>query len=345
MEQQDLSYLNRDLSKVIILDTHPEHVSAQPENAIIMPKWTGQPGDKGLVAMIPFLECMFVCINVENNADSPHHTAIAIYKPQDVRPILQSYHGKDIPIEYAKKEAEAKQKHIEEWQQSRKNLTSSGFTFSSLFGVSQVRVRPSCLSYKMTNQVMSRRMTLPFRRHTLSRSGRRPNKTTGRSKRTSLLTRQTSIVCSRRRWRRWRSRCRALSGARSVPSLAHHPNLDSSSPVPRPLVSLSLPRRPHRVLKTVQNPPLTRCPARALPLVTLRLGQQLSPVACLLYCSLMLFANTAMICSTRPYSPAPWRRPAPRSPVPRSRDGSCCPRSRRCCRKRCCQRSRTRSGC
>lgn len=116
---KDLSYLNRDLSKVIILDTHPEHVSAQPENAIIMPKWTGQPGDKGLVAMIPFLE------------------SIAIYKPQDVRPILQSYHGKDIPIEYAKKEAEAKQKHIEEWQQSRKNLTSSGFTFSSLFGVSQ----------------------------------------------------------------------------------------------------------------------------------------------------------------------------------------------------------------
>ena len=54
---QDLSYLNRDLSKVIILDTHPEHVSAQPENAIILPKWTGQPGDKGLVAMIPFLEC------------------------------------------------------------------------------------------------------------------------------------------------------------------------------------------------------------------------------------------------------------------------------------------------
>ncbi|KAI0343556.1 HAD-like protein [Trametopsis cervina] len=114
---KDLSYLNRDLSKVILLDTHPEHVSAQPENAIVLPKWSGQPGDKGLVAMIPFLE------------------SIAIYKSPDVRPILQAYQGKDIPLEYAKKEAEAKQRHIEEWEKSHKGVVS-GFTLSGLFGKS-----------------------------------------------------------------------------------------------------------------------------------------------------------------------------------------------------------------
>lgn len=54
---QDLSYLNRDLSKVISLDTDPEHVSTHPENAIVIPKWKGDPKDVGLVAMIPFLEC------------------------------------------------------------------------------------------------------------------------------------------------------------------------------------------------------------------------------------------------------------------------------------------------
>lgn len=54
---KDLTYLNRDLSKVILLDTHPEHASAQPENAIIVPKWEGDAKDRGLVAMIPFLEC------------------------------------------------------------------------------------------------------------------------------------------------------------------------------------------------------------------------------------------------------------------------------------------------
>lgn len=54
---KDLTYLNRDLSKVVLLDAHPEHASAQPENSIILPKWEGDAKDRGLVAMIPFLEC------------------------------------------------------------------------------------------------------------------------------------------------------------------------------------------------------------------------------------------------------------------------------------------------
>ncbi|EPT02474.1 hypothetical protein FOMPIDRAFT_1022839 [Fomitopsis schrenkii] len=121
---KDLSYLNRDLSKVVVLDVHPEHVSAQPENAIIMPKWTGDPKDRGLIAIIPFLE------------------SIGIFKPPDVRPILDVYHGKDIPLEYAKKEAEMKQKHMEEWQHSRKGLSTNSFTLSSLFGSSQAQASP-----------------------------------------------------------------------------------------------------------------------------------------------------------------------------------------------------------
>ncbi|KAL0955543.1 hypothetical protein HGRIS_001779 [Hohenbuehelia grisea] len=113
---KDLSYLNRDLSNVVLLDTHPEHVTTHPENAIIMPKWTGDPSDKGLVAMIPFLE------------------SLAIYKAPDVRPILQAYADKNIPLEYAKKEAEAKQRHVEEWSKKHKGLSTGQFTFSSLFG-------------------------------------------------------------------------------------------------------------------------------------------------------------------------------------------------------------------
>ncbi|GBE80843.1 Mitochondrial import inner membrane translocase subunit TIM50 [Sparassis crispa] len=113
---KDLTYLNRDLSKVILLDAHPEHISAQPENAVVIPKWTGEVRDKGLIAMIPFLE------------------SIAIYKPQDVRPILEAYHGQDIPIEYAKKEAEATRKHIEEWENNRRGFSTSSFTLSNLFG-------------------------------------------------------------------------------------------------------------------------------------------------------------------------------------------------------------------
>ncbi|KAH9912589.1 HAD-like protein [Amylocystis lapponica] len=118
---KDLTYLNRDLSKVILLDVHPEHVTPQPQNAIVLPKWTGDPKDKGLVAIIPFLE------------------SIGIYKPPDVRPILEAYSGKDIAIEYAKKEAEAKRKHIEEWENNRKGFSANSFTLSSLFGASGQR--------------------------------------------------------------------------------------------------------------------------------------------------------------------------------------------------------------
>ncbi|KAF6752233.1 HAD-like domain-containing protein [Ephemerocybe angulata] len=106
---KDLSYLNRDLSKVVVLDTHPEH-------------WKGDPNDKGLIAMIPFLE------------------SIGIYKPADVRPILQAFEGKDVALEYAKKEAEAKARHVEEWKAKTKGVSTS--SISSLFGVSSAPAVP-----------------------------------------------------------------------------------------------------------------------------------------------------------------------------------------------------------
>lgn len=56
---KDLSYLNRPLDKTIIIDTKAAHVKNQPENAIVLPKWEGDPKDphaKDLVALIPFLE-------------------------------------------------------------------------------------------------------------------------------------------------------------------------------------------------------------------------------------------------------------------------------------------------
>ena len=50
-----------------MLDTDRDHVSTHPENAVVLPKWKGDPKDKGLVAMIPFLECMqilFFCFSL-----------------------------------------------------------------------------------------------------------------------------------------------------------------------------------------------------------------------------------------------------------------------------------------
>lgn len=62
--------------------------------------------------------------------------AIAIHRAQDVRPILTAYAGKDIAVEYAKKEADSKRKHIEEWERSGKAASGAvgGVTLSGLFG-------------------------------------------------------------------------------------------------------------------------------------------------------------------------------------------------------------------
>jgi len=63
----------------------------------------------------------------------PFLESIGIYKPPDVRPILQAYQGKDIPLEYAKREAEDKRLHIENWKKKGKKVD---VTFSGLFSAS-----------------------------------------------------------------------------------------------------------------------------------------------------------------------------------------------------------------
>ncbi|KAL6702796.1 mitochondrial inner membrane protein required for protein import [Coniothyrium glycines] len=119
---KDLSYLNRDLSKVIMIDTDPSHVKLQPENAIVLPKWKGEPGDKGLVALIPFLE--YLAMMSQTGA------------PIDVRQVLKSMEGKDIPMEYARREAklrEAFQRDLAE--QKRKSKSSAGGMFMKSLGL------------------------------------------------------------------------------------------------------------------------------------------------------------------------------------------------------------------
>ncbi|KAE8849059.1 hypothetical protein HRS9122_03075 [Pyrenophora teres f. teres] len=119
---KDLSYLNRDLSKVIILDTDPAHVKLQPENAIVMPKWKGDPNDKGLVAMIPFLEYLAMMSQTGT--------------PIDVRTVLKSMQGKDIPLEYARREAKLREQFQRDLaEQKRKTKGSAGGMFMKSLGL------------------------------------------------------------------------------------------------------------------------------------------------------------------------------------------------------------------
>lgn len=119
---KDLSYLNRDLSKVIIIDTDPSHVKLQPENAIILPKWKGEPGDKGLVAMIPFLEYLAMMSQTGT--------------PVDVRQVLKSMQGKEIPVEYARREAKLREQfQMDVAEQKKKSSRSAGGMFMKSLGL------------------------------------------------------------------------------------------------------------------------------------------------------------------------------------------------------------------
>lgn len=117
---QDLSYLNRDLTKTLVVDTVAAHTQLQPENAIILPKWHGDIKDHhgaDLVALIPFLEY------------------IATMSIEDVRKVLKSYDGTHIPTEFAERESKAREQFNRQLESDRARRPRSGFgSLSSALG-------------------------------------------------------------------------------------------------------------------------------------------------------------------------------------------------------------------
>ncbi|KAF9872584.1 mitochondrial translocase complex component [Colletotrichum karsti] len=114
---KDLSYLNRDLSKVIIIDTNEKRVQHQPENAIVLPKWKGDSTDKELVSLIPFLEYI--------------HTM----QYGDVRKVLKSFDGKHIPTEFARREAIARADFQKQLEAKKKKAPSGMSLLGGMLGL------------------------------------------------------------------------------------------------------------------------------------------------------------------------------------------------------------------
>ena len=124
---KDLSYLNRDLKKTLIVDTKAGHVRNQPENAIVLPKWSGEPKDEhtgDLVALIPFLEYL------------------ATMQTDDVRTVLASFaeatkeRGVSIPVEFARREALARARFQRQYAaDSAKRPKRSLGSIASAFGM------------------------------------------------------------------------------------------------------------------------------------------------------------------------------------------------------------------
>jgi hypothetical protein len=96
--------------------------------------------------------------------------AIGIYKPADVRPILQAYHGKDIPLEYAKREAEDKLAHVENWKKKGKSVD---VTFSRWFSTSSVSQRIIYIYYCIYEQTLPRHLHPQFLQPIWNKNGKR----------------------------------------------------------------------------------------------------------------------------------------------------------------------------
>jgi len=77
-QQKDLSCLNRDIKRVIVLDSSKSSYKKYENNVILINQWDGKKSDKELLNLIPFFECM------------------AITLPNDIRPVIKSYSGKKL---------------------------------------------------------------------------------------------------------------------------------------------------------------------------------------------------------------------------------------------------------
>ncbi|XP_067005619.1 mitochondrial import inner membrane translocase subunit TIM50-C isoform X2 [Anabrus simplex] len=78
---KDLECLNRDLSKVIVVDWNRESVKFHPRNLLLIPRWKGNDDDQTLIDLAAFLR------------------TIATAKVEDVREVLDYYQQFDNPVE------------------------------------------------------------------------------------------------------------------------------------------------------------------------------------------------------------------------------------------------------
>jgi len=99
---KDLSYLNRDLRHVILVDTDCTSYANQPENAIAIKPWHGDLEDVELMELVPFLEAVFK------------------EDVQDVREVLRHFEGVNVPDKFR----EMKQQALERKKKGGSTLIS-----------------------------------------------------------------------------------------------------------------------------------------------------------------------------------------------------------------------------
>jgi len=108
---KDIARINRDHSKVVILETDINKVSPNPENALVIPPWDGNMGDRSLYDLAMFLRAI----------ESTHCS--------DVRTFLKAYANEADPLETFRQ----RQIVLQQQAESRKSNTSKDKSFTRGF--------------------------------------------------------------------------------------------------------------------------------------------------------------------------------------------------------------------
>ncbi|XP_038642122.1 mitochondrial import inner membrane translocase subunit TIM50 isoform X1 [Scyliorhinus canicula] len=121
---KDVSCLNRDPSKVIIVDCKKEAFRLQPFNGIALKKWDGNSDDRTLYELAAFLK------------------TIAVNGVDDIRAVLENYALEDDPIEAFKKRQELLAQEEQQRITDRSQQKPSGLSLGSLTSKLWQRSKP-----------------------------------------------------------------------------------------------------------------------------------------------------------------------------------------------------------
>lgn len=117
---KDLTSLNRDLSKVIVVDWDDESIKYYPENTLKLKRWTGDDNDKSLYHLAAFLK------------------TISLTNVEDVREVLNYYRQFDDPLKTFR---ENQRKLLEKLEEENKTQKDSGKHLTSRWTPSFLRNR------------------------------------------------------------------------------------------------------------------------------------------------------------------------------------------------------------
>ncbi|NWY08306.1 TIM50 translocase, partial [Nothoprocta ornata] len=101
---KDVSCLNRDPARVVVVDCHRDAFRLQPFNGLALPPWDGSSGDRALLDLAAFLK------------------TIALSGVEDVRSVLQNYALEDDPLAAFKR----RQAQLEQEEQQRQAALAQG---------------------------------------------------------------------------------------------------------------------------------------------------------------------------------------------------------------------------